>query len=327
MPATTPRPASLARAAWLLAVTLLLALLQWSCAVTSLTPSAHPMPAARAALRPEYRVFYDELQDYGDWMLIEPYGFTFRPKTRFGNWSPYSDGFWSASDAYGFVWVSGEPYGWATYHYGAWINDAFQGYVWVPGLEWAPAWVAWTGNSNYVGWAALSPTGRPAGNFNVVQRSDLGATDLRTRMLTPEKASSALKDASLIENFQQVQNVRVNLGPSIEWVEKATGPLKRVRLEDSSLRRDSGGSPSDPVPAVPSQQSLPPAASAPQPSWKPAPEVKRAAESAAAEARSAMQQKVAPSVITRIQLSDIPKRTAPSAPSKGFKPARSDSAR
>ena len=32
------------------------------------TPS---MPAARAALRPEYRLFYDALIDYGDWVLIE----------------------------------------------------------------------------------------------------------------------------------------------------------------------------------------------------------------------------------------------------------------
>src|SRR5213594_1639971 len=90
---------------------LLLALVQLSCAVSgNLTPVQSSMPAARAGLRPEYRVFYDELIDYGDWKLIEPYGFVFRPRTRFQTWSPYYDGFWSPSDSYGWVWVSGEPY-------------------------------------------------------------------------------------------------------------------------------------------------------------------------------------------------------------------------
>ena len=330
MTATTTRFSSLVRSTVLLAAASLLALLQLSCSATSLTPTANPMPAARASLRPEYRVFYDELQEYGDWVLIEPYGFAFRPKTRFGNWSPYSDGFWSASDSYGFVWVSGEPYGWATYHYGAWVNDPFQGYVWIPGLEWAPAWVSWTGNSNYVGWAAMSPTGSPAGAFNVVQRADLGATDLHSKVLAPEKVSNALKNSTRIENFTQVDNVRVNLGPRIDWVEQATGPLKRVRIEDSSLRRDIGGTSFTPAPAAPGTQptSAAPAAPAAQAPWKPLPaELKREAESAAAEARSSMQQKQAPAVIKRIQWTDAPPRPAPSAPGRGFKPARSDSSR
>ena len=173
----TSRLASAVRALALLAIACVLALLQLSCSTSSLTPAASPMPAARAGLRPEYRVFYDELQEYGDWMLIEPYGFVFRPKTRFNNWSPYYDGFWSPSDSYGWVWVSGEPFGWATYHYGAWINDSYQGYVWVPGLEWAPAWVAWTGNQNYVGWAALTPSGP--------HRGHLGPPRLRPRRREP----------------------------------------------------------------------------------------------------------------------------------------------
>jgi len=193
---------ALARAVMPLATVIVLSQGLQSCAVTG-SPQPSPMPAARAGLRPEFRVFYDELQDYGDWTLIEPYGFVFRPRTRFSNWTPYNDGFWSPSDSYGWVWVSGEPYGWATYHYGAWINDDFQGYVWVPGLEWAPAWVAWTGNNTFVGWAALTPGGQGvAGNFHVVPRSALGSTDLSSKILTPAKAAPALKNVEPIEKWR-----------------------------------------------------------------------------------------------------------------------------
>ena len=130
------------RSIWLRA--LVLGFLTTSCAASTaeMQPAAHSMPAARAGLRPEYRIFYDTLNDYGQWMLIEPMGYVFRPQTEFNDWSPYAYGYWAPSDSYGWVWVSSEPYGWATYHYGRWFYDDLQGWVWVPGTEWAPAWVA-----------------------------------------------------------------------------------------------------------------------------------------------------------------------------------------
>src|SRR5262245_33979582 len=52
---------------------LCLAVSQLSCAVGGqLVPEQHSMPLARASLAPEYRIFYDTLVDYGDWVLIEP---------------------------------------------------------------------------------------------------------------------------------------------------------------------------------------------------------------------------------------------------------------
>ena len=54
-----------------------------SCTSSGFVPQTTTMPAARAALNPEYRIFYDALQDYGDWVLIEPFGFVFRPRVDF----------------------------------------------------------------------------------------------------------------------------------------------------------------------------------------------------------------------------------------------------
>src|SRR5262245_7904411 len=113
------------------------------CAASGLQPTTSSMPLEREQMPPQYRVFYDALQDDGDWTLIEPYGWVFRPHVNFVAWSPYEYGFWVPSDAYGWVWISTEPFGWATYHYGQWMYDPYQGWVWIPGLDWGPAWVNW----------------------------------------------------------------------------------------------------------------------------------------------------------------------------------------
>jgi hypothetical protein len=229
-----------------------LAALQLSCAGGGLTPDPHPMPAARAALKPEYRVFFDELQSYGDWILIEPYGFVFRPRLTFADtWSPYWDGFWSPSDQYGWVWVSAEPFGWATYHYGRWLQDDYQGWVWVPGLDWAPAWVAWTANDQYVGWAALAPNGGPskpatASSFMYVPRSAMGSTNLQSRILSPS-ASRSVGEQRPVQNLDAVDQVLVNKGPRIDWVEQVAGPLQRTTVQEITRIPDThtGHAPSD----------------------------------------------------------------------------------
>ena len=99
------------------------------------------MPAARAALRPEYRLFYDSLVDYGDWVLIEPYGFMFRPRVDFATFRPYADGFWAPSDPWGWVWISAEPFGWATYHYGRWGYSRRIGWFWALGIATLTAFI------------------------------------------------------------------------------------------------------------------------------------------------------------------------------------------
>src|SRR5471032_2302051 len=126
--------------------------------------------------------FYNNLQDKGDWLQTEEYGYVFRPKigAEKTDWRPYSDGYWAHTDE-GWLWNSYEDFGWATYHYGRWTRLKDYGWVWVPGFEWAPAWVAWRGTSpdggdtsdappppdaknsaqvNYIGWAPLPPEAR-----------------------------------------------------------------------------------------------------------------------------------------------------------------------
>jgi hypothetical protein len=228
-----------------LAVLTLLAIGAGSCATTpAVEPSSEPVAnsatyAARAGLRPEYRVFYDALVDYGDWVLIEPYGWVFRPRVGYDTWNPYWDGFWTPTDAYGWVWVSGEPFGWATYHYGRWLRDDYQGWVWVPGVDWAPAWVAWNTTNNYVGWAPLSPgsswtsanlsTSAP---FQYVPASALGSTNIKAQVLSAKDVPAGPEAPRLVTNLAHADGVTINRGPRIDWVESQAGPLPRTKIED-----------------------------------------------------------------------------------------------
>ncbi|HEY2954687.1 MAG TPA: DUF6600 domain-containing protein [Candidatus Eisenbacteria bacterium] len=214
-----------------------LALALGGCGVAGLQPVPTTMPAAKAGLQPEYRIFYDALEEYGDWVLIEPYGYVFRPNVNFVAWRPYAEGFWVPSDIWGWVWISAEPFGWATYHYGQWLYDRFQGWVWTPGLDWGPAWVNWQLADDYVGWAPVGPPGSdlggaPGGWYNYVPIGQLGSTSLQTQIVSADQIASKLAVARPIRNLIERNGVTINRGPRFELVERVAGPLARVRLAD-----------------------------------------------------------------------------------------------
>jgi hypothetical protein len=276
------------------------------------------MPAARAALLPEYRVFYDALGDYGDWTLIEPLGYVFRPRVDIARWQPYADGFWVPTDLYGWVWVSSEPFGWATYHYGRWFYDSFQGWVWVPGVDWGPAWVDWRASDSYVGWAPLMPRGVsapsvPNGPFTFVPVSQLGSTNLRQYEMKADQLGDPAVDARPVENFGEDERVSFNRGPRLEWIEQRTGPLPRTRIEDlvpASLLARTGGR-SKELPLKP-DRSLDSAAV-----------VRRAADKAASEARSLTQvDSRIPAKLRLVRPFGVPKTSGVEEPARPMPAAR-----
>jgi hypothetical protein len=114
---------------------------------------------AMAETRISFDFFYDSLSPYGDWCDTDRYGRVWQPHGVDRDWSPYSDGYWSYTDA-GWTWVSYEDFGGITYHYGRWIQLDEVGWCWVPGYEWGPAWVSWRRSDDYVGWAPLPPEAR-----------------------------------------------------------------------------------------------------------------------------------------------------------------------
>jgi hypothetical protein len=100
--------------------------------------------------------FYNSLSPYGNWIEIDYGVVVWRPTIMRRNWSPYREGRWIwTSD--GWYWQSYEPFGHITYHYGRWYFDDYYGWLWYPDYEWAPAWVEWRYDNDYIGWAPLHP--------------------------------------------------------------------------------------------------------------------------------------------------------------------------
>lgn len=110
----------------------------------------------QAEARVTFSYFYDSLMPYGDWVDVENYGYCWQPRSVDPAWRPYTDGYWSYTDA-GWTWVSYEDFGSITYHYGRWVRLEGIGWVWQPGYEWGPAWVSWRQSDDYIGWAPLPP--------------------------------------------------------------------------------------------------------------------------------------------------------------------------
>jgi hypothetical protein len=92
---------------------------------------------------------YEDLDDYGVWDEVPPYGHIWVPRHVAVGWAPYHDGHWAYVEPWGWTWVDNAPWGYAPFHYGRWVYTG--GYWgWAPGPVYvrpvyAPALVAWFG--------------------------------------------------------------------------------------------------------------------------------------------------------------------------------------
>lgn len=104
---------------------------------------------------------YDNLNSYGRWVSVEPYGQVWIPNGVGSDWVPYRDGQWTWNEQYGWTWVSSEVWGWVPYHYGRWFYQDGYGWCWVPPAvtgapDWEPALVGFFGYGNDDGGAGFS---------------------------------------------------------------------------------------------------------------------------------------------------------------------------
>lgn len=112
-----------------------------------------PMPHA------SFSFFYDFLSPHGEWIELNDGLLVWRPLHMRSNWTPYAYGTWVWTNN-GWYWDSNEEFGEVVYHYGRWYNDDYYGWLWVPDYDWAPAWVQWRYDNDYIGWTPLSPYAR-----------------------------------------------------------------------------------------------------------------------------------------------------------------------
>src|SRR5690349_7633387 len=231
----------------ILASAAMLAVISASCAVQggpgeAGSPPANSQPAARMGLAPEVRPLYDALEGEGDWVLVEPQGWVFRPRVNTVAWRPYQDGHWEPSYSFGWVWESHDPFGWITDHYGFWFYDDFQGWLWKPYGAWAPSWVAWVQVGNFVGWAPLPPAGTtsygdpPGGAFtympvqSLAQANGPSASALHVRAIPDD--GSPLQP---IDRTSSYLGVYYNTGPDVSEV-LGTAAADQLRMDERDGR-------------------------------------------------------------------------------------------
>ncbi|HET7346681.1 MAG TPA: DUF6600 domain-containing protein [Acidobacteriaceae bacterium] len=104
--------------------------------------------ASRRYVNPEVPG-YDDLDDYGSWTPTSDYGPVWFPRDVDPEWQPYTMGYWTYVQPWGYTWVDEEPWGYAPFHYGRWVHWRDR-WGWVPGpLQvrpvWGPAFVAFVG--------------------------------------------------------------------------------------------------------------------------------------------------------------------------------------
>jgi hypothetical protein len=72
---------------------------------------------------PYYAPGFADLYTYGAFSSCGAYGYGWRPFGVGLGWSPFTNGQWFMDPAFGWTWVSYQPWGWAPYHYGGWLFD------------------------------------------------------------------------------------------------------------------------------------------------------------------------------------------------------------
>lgn len=107
----------------------------------------------------DLRYYSDDLDRNGSWVHSDEYGWVWRPTGVASDWRPYYDGRWAAYPG-GMTWISYDPWAYVTYHHGRWAWSV-GGWCWIPGLYYSPAWVAWSYNDGYCGWAPLGYYNQP----------------------------------------------------------------------------------------------------------------------------------------------------------------------
>jgi hypothetical protein len=97
---------------------------------------------------------YQDLDAYGSWRAVAPYGPVWVPYSVPTGWAPYRFGHWAWIGPWGWTWVDDAAWGFAPFHYGRWVYTG--GYWgWAPGpyRHWrscyAPALVGWVGGPGW----------------------------------------------------------------------------------------------------------------------------------------------------------------------------------
>ncbi len=221
---------------------------------------------AQRYLPGELEDFEYELDEYGDWVYLPPYGYVWVPGGVDTFWRPYFHGRWYWMHHWGWTWLPYEPWGWCTFHFGRWHWAVGLGWYWIPTTIWGPAWVSWWWDYDYYAWAPLGYYGYPVvvidnhfyDHYNgyypwnsraltVIHKDQLKAPNVSKVALSQDSlksvgkfslSSEGLSLKSLKPEAGQVRGESLEGRRFIPKKEQSSvGPQQERRIEKSSIRR------------------------------------------------------------------------------------------
>jgi hypothetical protein len=148
---------------------------------------------------------------------------------------PYTNGQWINTDA-GWYFKAPTPVEETVSHYGRWVNSPTAGWLWVPGRVWAPAWVDWKENEEYVSWAPLPPSAYVVNNSinqQIINDKDYVIIE-KKYFLKPavykyqtisnnDENTILMKDMTATDGIVVINNILTNLGPDVAIMQNIYG--------------------------------------------------------------------------------------------------------
>lgn len=148
---------------------------------------------------------------------------------------PYSNGKWVNTNK-GWYFKANTPAEETTSHYGRWVNSPTAGWLWVPGRVWAPAWVDWKQNDQYVSWAPLPPSvymvngsmSSPVidnSNYVVVEKKYFLEPDVYkyNNSYNVNSENNIINSLASVAGLTLVDNILFNRGPEVSVIQTIYG--------------------------------------------------------------------------------------------------------
>ena len=191
--------------------------------------------------------FQNDLSPYGTWMNSARFGRVWIYND--ASFKPYAtNGHWDYTN-YGWSWVSDFNWGWAPFHYGRWEYDQMYGWMWIPGYQWASAWVSWSQNDGYYGWAPLgyglginvSFNAIPYNRWNFIPRQYMGSEDFYNHYSYGSVQNNYFRNSVTINNYYNGSEGRFTRGPERRDVERYTNNRieeRHIGFRDRLVNRD-----------------------------------------------------------------------------------------
>jgi hypothetical protein len=158
------------------------------------------------------------------------------------SYEPYRNGQWMNTEAGWYFKAASEPEE-ITSHYGRWVYSPAAGWLWVPGRVWAPAWVDWREDENYIGWVPVPPSVYivnnivimppvPEERYYIVEKKYFVQPSVYKYMYKENKNKIMIKEWRRIDGVMVMNKTVINKGPDMKIIEQHSGhPVNVIKIK------------------------------------------------------------------------------------------------